>query len=392
MGGAGGVATLLSNYQRESGISSRVYSVVPTDLRSAPLAKPLHTLRAGLDEYLVKSRNFSSPISLLRDSGAGVALTSLCRAEVVHLHGVNGAIQMEQLRQIPKKTHIVWTLHDMNPFTGACHYSLGCEGFRGNCESCPAVRSQFRQAVTRHLVSQRSNLQSLTNLTLVSPSAWLASQASSSSTFINSTIQIIPNPVNPVFFMSGHSPAADGTLRLVVVAKNLSDPVKRVELAVRAFRKHRLSNSDSTLFLIGMGGQEFNGDGIVHLGPQPQTRLAEILASTDALIVPSSAENAPLVVAEAAAAGCQPVCADVGGMSEMMNSLGENLKFSTEGDLVTQLGFLALQGAPDRLSRRRSLAAKASEVFSLDAVAQKYDRVYAMNPGDLDRKSKDPKV
>lgn len=317
-------------------------------------------------------------------------MNSVSHADVLHLHGVNGAIEVEQLRQIPSKTHIVWTLHDMNPFTGACHYSLGCEGFRGDCEACPAVRSLFRPAVTRNLVSQRSHIHRLTNLTLVSPSTWLAAQAASSSTFSDSPIHVIPNPVNPVFFASGPPPEALGGLRLVVVAKNLSDPVKRVELAVKAFRKHRRSYGDSSLLLIGKEGQEFSGDGIINYGPQPQPRLAEILAGADALIVPSSAENAPLVVAEAAAAGCRPVCADVGGMSEMLDALDENLTFSTEEDLVTHLGFLARERTPNRLSRRRSLSAKAFDIYSLEGVAQKYDKVYAMNPGEAHRKSTEP--
>ena len=31
----------------------------------------------------------------------------------------------------------------MWPFTGGCHYTLGCEKFYKECESCPSVKTLY---------------------------------------------------------------------------------------------------------------------------------------------------------------------------------------------------------------------------------------------------------
>ena len=32
----------------------------------------------------------------------------------------------------------------MWPFTGGCHYTLGCNKFTSNCQSCPQLKSNFK--------------------------------------------------------------------------------------------------------------------------------------------------------------------------------------------------------------------------------------------------------
>lgn len=63
---------------------------------------------------------------------------------------------------------------------------------------------------------------------------------------------------------------------------------------------------------------------IVFAGPLPRERLAEALAVTDALVVPSIwYENSPLVVKEAHAAGVPVLAAAVGALAEMVHH-GQN--------------------------------------------------------------------
>ena len=30
-------------------------------------------------------------------------------------------------------------MHDMNSFTGGCHYSMDCEQYNDSCKSCPQI-------------------------------------------------------------------------------------------------------------------------------------------------------------------------------------------------------------------------------------------------------------
>ena len=75
-------------------------------------------------------------------------------------------------------------------------------------------------------------------------------------------------------------------------------------------------------------------------GPVEQAEVADVLASTDVLVVPSIWwENSPLVIHEAFAAGVPVVCSDVGGMAELVQDGVSGLHFRTAdpSDLARRL-------------------------------------------------------
>jgi hypothetical protein len=53
------------------------------------------------------------------------------RADIIHLHWINGGfINIKHLAKVKKP--IIWTMRDMWPMTGGCHYSLNCENYKTN--------------------------------------------------------------------------------------------------------------------------------------------------------------------------------------------------------------------------------------------------------------------
>ena len=63
------------------------------------------------------------------------------RPDVVHLHWIcRGFMNIDTLARIKKP--IVWTLHDMWPFTGGCHYCGDCEKYKNSCGACPQLGSK----------------------------------------------------------------------------------------------------------------------------------------------------------------------------------------------------------------------------------------------------------
>jgi glycosyltransferase involved in cell wall biosynthesis len=299
---------------------------------------------------------------------------------VLHLHGINGALPWRTLKELSSDIHVVVTLHDMNPFTGACHYSLGCERFTESCTGCPAVKPIFRNLVTRNLDTKFEALRAMPRLSVVAPSEWLATQARASHILRDTVINVVHNPVDPVF-LEGEISQPHGerprTFRVVVVAKNLSDPVKQVELAVRAFEAGRPRMTDAQLTLVGSGGREFAGPGIELVGSLGKAELARTLATSDVLIVPSRAENAPLVIGEAAATGCVPLVARVGGMTEMVAALGSGGVFSTPEELTRLLVDHSSRGETSGKNGRDAMREKARQLYSPSAVVREYDKVYA---------------
>ena len=337
-------------------------------------------MEAGIDEYIVKAADFSSPISVLRDQVNGLRMRDIAGADIIHLHGINGAMRLEDLHSVPKHTRVVWTLHDMNPFTGACHYSLGCEGFKRSCSGCPAVKSIFYKRVSDLLTTKKEAVAKVPNLYVVSPSRWLAEEAKHSTVFSSHSITVIPNPIDPIFLGENSASAktkVTSSLRIIVVAKNLSDPVKQVDIAVRAFRSAFPHKGNATLTLVGAGGKKFEGEGVTLTGPLAKFDLAQAFAQSDVLIVPSKGENAPLVIGEAAASGCLPLVASVGGMGEMISALQHGSTFENTEELVHLLTALRQVSVVSKRQSRAEIRSKAVLLYSPSAAATEYDKVYS---------------
>jgi glycosyltransferase involved in cell wall biosynthesis len=373
------VAKILSDEQTRQGMKSSLVSVISSDLRAAPLSAPLHTVAAGVDEYLVKSPSFRAPISLLRDAAPGLESEILSDADIIHLHGINGGVSIDSLTRIVQDRKIVWTLHDMNPFTGACHFSLGCAGFLSNCAGCPAVKAPFRGHVKTHLTRKIEALGEMPDLSVVAPSTWLADLARKSAALRNHHVSVIPNPVNPTYLQNDDGAASDnlsGGFRAVAIAKNLSDPVKAIDVAVTAFHEATDGIAEAQLSLVGRGGEIFAGRNVNVRGPLSARELADELSRCDVLIVPSRAENAPLVIAEAAARGCIPLVADVGGMREMVMTLGHGKTFSTAQELTSMLAGHAAARPQGNATDRREIAESARLAFSPAAIVARYGKVY----------------
>ncbi|MDX9751364.1 MAG: glycosyltransferase, partial [Flavobacteriales bacterium] len=122
------------------------------------------------------------------------------RADVLHLHWTGqGLIDHADFFGRCTKP-VVWTFHDMNPFTGGCHYAGDCTGYRDRCGDCPQLKDR-RKAGT--FWSYKRNALAgvpMERLRLVTPSRWLADLAGSSSLMHGRTCQVVPNGFDTAHF------------------------------------------------------------------------------------------------------------------------------------------------------------------------------------------------
>lgn len=77
-------------------------------------------------------------------ANTGTDITSLPefrQADVIHLHWINqGMLSLKDIQRIlASGKPVVWTMHDMWPFTGICHYSGECEKYTAQCHDCPLL-------------------------------------------------------------------------------------------------------------------------------------------------------------------------------------------------------------------------------------------------------------
>lgn len=77
-------------------------------------------------------------------ANTGTDITSLPefrQADVIHLHWINqGMLSLNDIRKIlTSGKPVVWTMHDMWPCTGICHYARECNNYQRECHDCPYI-------------------------------------------------------------------------------------------------------------------------------------------------------------------------------------------------------------------------------------------------------------
>ena len=124
--------------------------------------------------------------------------------DVIHLHNIHGyyiniEILFEYLKISGKK--IIWTLHDCWAYTGHCsYYSVAqCEQWRTQCLDCPQLKEYpaciLNGNVKQNYIRKKRIFSGVPNMTLVTPSEWLANQVQKS--FLSSyPVIIIPNGID----------------------------------------------------------------------------------------------------------------------------------------------------------------------------------------------------
>jgi glycosyltransferase involved in cell wall biosynthesis len=332
-GGAGEVARRLSHFQRELGWDSRFASLASTNLRANPFSLPAHTVAAVIDDGLIRSGKHGAPVSVVRDTVTGKLSRQIPEPDVLHLHWINGVGSLRFFREAFPKSALVMTLHDMNPFTGACHYSLGCTRYETGCGGCPAVKPIFSGIVAENFQRKRAALEDAGPVVYIAPSNWIRDCAKDSLVLREQRIAVIKNPLSEASLGTETvMPRRGKPVVFLIVANNLDDPVKGVDWALESLRSS--GNHEWQLRLVGERKKPLQEDSrVVLIGPLSSERLQIQYAAADGIIIPSPADNAPLVFSEATAQGLFPLVRKEAGLPELIGVLKTGSIFETQEDL-----------------------------------------------------------
>lgn len=254
--------------------------------------------------------------------------------DLVHLHWIcRGLISIRELARIASP--IVWTMHDMWPFTGGCHYAGDCERYMESCGSCPQLSSETRYDLSYRVWSLKRHHWSGLKFTVIAPSKWLAGCVRASSLFRNARVEVIPNGLDttafspiPVAVARTHlNLPIDRKIVLMGGVKVVTDRRKGFDLARSALEKLAAGPLGSELELIVFGAVNLSvpwpgGLRVTYIGHvHSESTLAYLYSAADVFLAPSVQENLANTVMEALACGLPCVAFDIGGMPDMIDHM-----------------------------------------------------------------------
>ncbi len=252
-------------------------------------------------------------------------------ADVINLHWVAGFVDYP-LFFTPERTRspVVWTLHDMNPFTGGCHYDAGCDRFQDRCGTCPLLGSEIENDLTREIFEAKVRIFDqwpADQLHIVAPSQWLRDAAKSSTIFSKFNATCIPYGIETDVFRPMDKLEARAKLGLPADARVVLFISHQVGLARKGFRElvRALSLMPDTknLILLGIGDKAnvpvdapFQVAQIKYISDDHQ--VAQIYSAADITALPSRQDNLPNTMLESLSCGTPVVGFRAGGIPDMI--------------------------------------------------------------------------
>jgi glycosyltransferase involved in cell wall biosynthesis len=308
--------------------------------------------------------------------------------DIIHLHWLGaGFLSVETISRFNKP--LVWTLHDSWAFTGGCHVPFECKKYRQSCGGCPVLGSSREKDLSRWTWHRKERAWRDLNLTVVTPSRWLAECVRASALFREVRVEVIPNGLDIELFQPRPKEDARDLLGLPHDKKIIlfgamgvaADPNKGFHLLQAALRELGKGGADLLAVIFGAedsAGISVPGMPVASLGRiHDDHRLAALYAAADLFVAPSLLENLPNTVMEAMACGTPCVAFNQGGMTDLIDHevTGYLAQPYEAADLAN-----GMQQLLEDDGRRQEMSArcrrKVEETFALDKVAFRYAGLY----------------
>jgi len=305
-------------------------------------------------------------------------------ADIIHLHWINGLVTMHSLRKVKKP--LIWTMRDMWPMTGGCHYSMECDQYKTGCGTCPQLGSPHERDLSA-LVVQYKRKCLPANIRLVGISEWLSSCAAQSSVFLGHDVRTISNNIDTSQFAPVEKGAARRLLGLdtgkkivLVGANNISDFYKGFGLFCEALRY--VNTGDLHLLVFGRSEKRVLdelGIEFTELGRLTDTvalRLA--YSAADVFVAPSRMDAFGKTLVESMSCGTPVVCFDATGPKDIVqhNITGYKATAFDPVDLATGIRWVLDRSSDGYRELCDASRSKAIEQFDSIVSARQYQNLY----------------
>lgn len=311
-----------------------VYTVNTTRIRFLT-----NRLRFLFERFIIFLCNRFSRTNLFQvsiaNTGTDISRLSLLKeADIIHLHWVNqGFLSLSDIKKIVNSGKpVVWTLHDLWPATGICHYPGDCNKYKVACSDCPLMPDALSDlAKSTFLKKSKCGFD---RIHFVGCSQWIADKARESALLQHAAITSIPNPIDTaVFCQTGKQEARqhfrlDESKRYILFgAAKLTDKRKGFsylkEACLLLSRQPFSQHTPIELLLMGNASDELSSSfpfPVRSLGfIESPAEQALAYSAADLFVIPSLEDNLPNTIMEAMACGTPCAGFHTGGIPEMIS-------------------------------------------------------------------------
>ena len=362
-------------------------------INSSPLSKRINQLRFVWERFVIYLQNGLDYSNLFKVSIANTGIdlsrrSIIQKSDIIHLHWINqGFLSLGSIEKLQKTGKpIVWTMHDMWPFTGICHHAWECERYSHECGECPLLNSRKRFDLSFLALRKKSAINS--NIRMVSVSSWLMGKALMSSIVQSKDIKVIPNVIDLEVFHPSDRLAARRKYSLPIKKKiilmgavRIDDPVKGFFFLKEALNNLQMDCGDILLVLLGevKDGRILSGVSfpIIQLGFRSDLfEVAQLYSAVDVNVVPSFYETFGQTIIEAMACGCPSVSFNNSGQVDVIDHKknGYLAAYKDAADLATGIDWVLNKA--DRKKLSFNARKKVEENYSEAVVAKQYIELY----------------
>ncbi len=379
--------------QKQNDISNKNIRALKTNyIEKIPYLIKTILSNSKIKKYNPNTKNFSTGLYGVRNLNK-----LLIESDIIHLQWINDSfISLDGLLNIAHlKKPIFWTLRDLWPITGGCHYPGNCQKFYTYCYMCPVLNSKKEFDLSYNIWSKKKETYKQLNPIFIAPSNWMADQIKKSSLGkYRKNIHVIPNPIDHKIFLPKNKKESrsffdlpkDKIYLLFGAVNPMGSPRKGFRELTEALKildqRIGLKNSNVELLIFGTSDnslQKYFDTKCYVLGNlKSEEALVNAYNAANFFVIPSLEDNHPKTVMEALSCGLPVVGFETGGVPEMIehNKTGFLAQAGSSNSLASQIENAINLNEEDQQIMQKLAREKVLKNYTYETIANQHLELY----------------
>ncbi len=343
--------------------------------------KILKSINRKIENLEKKERYDSNSYNLIPNNF--IKKLNKMNCDIINLHWIgSNLIPIKDLKKINKP--LVWTLHDMWPYTGSEHYTKSFRFVEGyNKNNKPKELRGYD--VEKYCWSLKKKYYPK-NLKIVATSNWQLDNAKKSFLLKDKKLYKIPYPINFNFWRPIKKSIARNILNIPENKKLILIGSERIDLERKGYNLidsilNIVDNKNTLLIVFGRNSKKlekinkFNKIYFDEISPNSQD-LKILYSACDLFLAPSIQESFGQTVLEAACCCLPSICFENNGISEIIDHKinGYIAKEENTEDFAKGIEW-CLQNLKQEDMKKNLIALE--EKFSPEIIAEEYKKIYS---------------